>query len=210
MNNRRLNFEFGLFELCVRVLFDQKPKSGIERVYLFSHTRDNQESVINTAVRLWKLREVKKIWVCDGATNCGYPGFGDWRDKLVQQSINVNSVEPLAVAGNLNTLSEAQHLVKKADFENVENIFITSTPFHQLRSFITCVSVVIKSHSKLRIYNKTGTHLDWHAVVTHSQGSLVGSRSELIGTEYERIVKYYRQNDLLHPAEILKYLDERE
>lgn len=209
MSKRRPDFEFDLFELCVRVLFDPKPRSSVGVVYLFANTRDNQESVIDTAVQLWKQREVKKIWVCDGTTDHGYPGFGDWHDELAKQGINTSHIEPVLVPGDLNTLSEARHLVNKARLENTENIFITSTPFHQLRSFITCASVVIKSRSGLKIYNKTGTPLDWLKVVAHSQGSLIGSRSELIRTEYERIMKYYRQGDLLHPAEILKYLDER-
>lgn len=209
MRKHRSDFKFDLFELCVRVLLDQKPKSGAAVVYLVTNTRDNQRSVIDTAVQLWKQREVKRVWICDGTIDHGYPGFSDWRNSLVQQGIKTNSIEPMAVSGNLNTLSEAKHLVKRADLENLENIFITSTPFHQLRSFITCVSIVIKSHSRLKIYNKTGTPLDWLRVVAHSQGSLTGSRSELIRTEYERIIKYYRQDDLLHPAEILKYLDER-
>ncbi len=210
MSNRRPDFRFDLFELCVRVLLDQKPRSDIDIVYIFSNTRDNQESVINTAVQLWKQREAAKIWVCDGTTDSGYPGFSDWRDRLAQQGVNINCIEPSMVSGNLNTLSEAEHLVKKAEHENLENIFITSAPFHQLRAFITCVSVAVKRNSKLRIYNKTGTALDWLTVVAHSQGSLIGSRSELIRTEYERIIKYHRQDDLLHPAEILKYLNERE
>lgn len=209
MNKRYSDFEFDLFELCVCVLLDQKPKSDVDVVYVFSNTRDNQQSVIDTAVQLWKQREVKKIWVCDGITDHGYPGFNDWHNKLVKQGINTDYIEPVLVPGELNTLSEAQHLVNRADLKNLESILITSAPFHQLRCFITCASVVIKSRSRLKLYNKTGTPLDWLKVVAHSQGSLIGSRSELIRTEYERIIKYYRQGDLLHPAEILKYLNKR-
>jgi len=87
---------------------------------------------------------------------------------------------------------------------------VTSVPFHQERAFITMVSAATQAYPELRIYSHPGTALPWDEVVTHSQGTLTGTRAGLIAEERKRIDTYTARGDLVPRAEVLRYLRQRD
>ena len=209
---------FGSIEDAVtfttRVLYDTEP-TGIEvdAVFLFAQTRDNQASVLNRGAQLYHADRVHEIAICNGNTETGYLGYRVWYQELLNRGVrDKGSIVAITIPNhaNINTLSEAQALIRHAKSHKWEYIYITSSPFHQLRAFISSVSVATREYPYLRIHNKPGIQLDWKQSVRHSQGTLKATRLELIKHELGRIDKYHESGDLIPFADVLDYLDKRD
>lgn len=201
-----------MIELLIRVLCDLDPKIEAEGAYLFGQTADNQLSVFETGVNLVRQRQAKQVLIPDSAPQSGYPGFQAWHQALSASGLEEADVVgiPIAPCSGLNTLTEAEALVRYAVSNGMNRIFVVATPFHQLRAFITTVSVVSREFPDLRVYNRVGTALAWHEAVLHSQGVLQCTRSELIHTEMARIERYRRKGDLVSADQVLSYLQWRD
>lgn len=201
-----------LEELLVRVLSDSPiPWDSVDGVYLFGETQDNESSVLDRAARIW-MKTRCQILVCDGETDHGYPGYKLWREGLIMRSVPSQWIFPIHTLYEIgvNTLTEAQSLVREAGKNQWKTLVISAAPFHQLRAFITTVSVLLKESPLLRVYNQVGLPLSWNETARHSQGILTRKRSELIHSEFERIERYHQKGDLISPEEVLAYLEERD
>jgi hypothetical protein len=201
-----------LIELLTRVLCDLDPEIEAEGAYLFGQTVDNQLSVFETGVDLVRQRQAKQVLIPDSAPQCGYPGFQAWHQALSASGLGEGDVVgiPIAPCSSLNTLTEAEALVRYAVSNGMTRIFVVATPFHQLRAFITTVSVVSREFPALRVYNRVGTALPWNQTVLHSQGVLQCTRSELIHTEMARIERYRREGNLVSQDQVFSYLQWRD
>lgn len=207
-----------MLELVVRVLYDYRPpKLNIVPdqfvVYLFSETKDNQESSLEKVIVLRDAGGVSRITLCDGDTNHGYPGFAAWKEYLVSRGVPEGEIMPVAspvTQTSANTLTEAQALVRAAKELGWSELVIIAPPFHQVRCFITMVSVLFDEYPELKVYNEVGVSLPWSEKVRHSQGVLQATRSELIHTELERIERYHEKGDLVSPETALAYLRARD
>ena len=201
-----------MIELLTRVLCDPDPKIEAEGAYLFGQTTDNQLSVFETGVSLVRQRQAKQVLIPDSGPQSGYPGFHAWHQALSASGLEQTDVAgvPVAPGSSLNTLTEAEALVRYAMSNGMTRIFVVATPFHQLRAFITTVSVVSREFPTLRVYNRVGTALPWHEAVLHSQGVLQCTRSELIHTEMARIERYRRKGDLVPEDQVISYLQWRD
>jgi hypothetical protein len=197
-----------LIELLIRVLCDIDPEIEAEGAYLFGQTADNQLSVFETGVNLVRQRQARQVLIPDSAPRCGYPGFRAWHQALSVSGLGEADVVgiPIAPCSSMNTLTEAEALVRYAMANGMARVFVVATPFHQLRAFITIVSVVLREFPELRVYNRVGTALPWDQTVLHSQGVLQCTRSELIQSELARIERYRRKGDLVPEDQVLSYL----
>jgi hypothetical protein len=110
----------------------------------------------------------------------------------------------------LNTLIEAEAMVRFAKSKGFRSLYIVAPPFHQFRAFITSVSVVLREYPELQVYSFPGETLPWDEKVVHSQGLVSGSRWSLINGEIERIVRYQEKGDLIPFNEVINYLNGRE
>lgn len=188
-----------LHTLNTIVLCDTEFPGGSPRsmTYLFGQTTDNQESVFCTATELRKMGTICRVGVSRGDMGHGYPGFDAWHSVLQLLGFSDADIVPIDVVGGLNTLTEAQALVRYLRAEGINHVCITAAPFHQTRAFVTMVSVAVREYPTLYIYNKPGQAGDWNTKVRHSQGTTIGTRAELIGEERKRIARYQREGDLL-------------
>jgi hypothetical protein len=71
------------------------------------------------------------------------------------------------------------------------------------------VTAALREYPSLKLYSVPGAPQPWDEVVTHSQGTLQGTRAELIAEEQKRIDRYTAQGDLLPRESILEYLRTR-
>jgi hypothetical protein len=110
----------------------------------------------------------------------------------------------------LNTLTEMEAFMDSAKRLGWKDIILVAPPFHQVRVFITAVSVAARKYPEAKIYNQVGISLSWLERATHSQGTLKGTRREFIHTELDRIQKYFAKGDLVHPSVALDYLNKRD
>lgn len=204
--------------LLLMTTCDLAPREHAPRVaYIFAQTSDNQASVLEKGALLYRGGIVNTLALCDGETAHGYPGYQNWRTELLLLGVQPKDIVSVLVDVGVNTFSEATALVKHCRWQhfhsskhNWDSIYIVAPPFHQLRAFISVVSVALHGYPEFRIYNQPGNSFDWHERVRHSQGTLEATRQELIDTELERIERYYEKGDLVSLAEVFKYLKQRD
>lgn len=198
--------------LAIRILCDSLPPYTLPGVYLYGQTTDNEESVFAVGAALLSTRRVAQILIADSEARNGYPGMSDWLRKLKEYGVPPEAVEPVSTAhcSTLNTLTESEALIHHAQKRQYTGIVVTAAPFHQLRAFMTASTVAMKRFPGLNIYSAAGAALDWGSVVFHSQGTLKGTRTELIGEELNRIDKYQRQGEIAATGSVLDYLKRRD
>jgi hypothetical protein len=201
-----------LIELLIRTLCDPLPDLPADGAYLFGQTADNQQSVFETGVDLVKRQRARRLLIPDSTPRCGYPGFRVWRQALGDLGLGESDIAGVSTASlpGLNTLTEAEALVRHARAEGMARILVVAPPFHQLRAFITTVSVVLREFPGLRVYNRVGVAQPWDDTVVHSQGVLQCTRTDLIHSEIVRIERYRRKGDLVSQDEVLAYLQWRD
>ena len=204
--------EAALFELLIRVLCDIEPAEPVDAAYLFAQTADNQQSVFDTGLALAAAGQADRILIADSGVMSGYPGFQAWRQELLASGLPEKKLAgtPTSAFATLHTLIEATALVQYARMHHVHKLLIVAPPFHQLRAFMTVVTVARRELPELRVYNRVGGSLPWQEVVVHSQGTLQCQRRELIQSELDRIDRYQQKGDLAPKDEILNYLNWRD
>ncbi len=183
--------------LTQRVFADYRsPRQGkFGLVYNYSETTDNEDSGLLKVVELARAGAALQFGICEGSTENGYAGYKHSVDRLAEWGFYGGrrpdvSITPIKVRGNVNTGTEAEALVRYASVANIGDVGIVAPPFHLLRAFMTTVSAMLRLDKTLRIYAIMGDELSWTQEVRHSQGTLVRTREELLGTELERLEKY--------------------
>ena len=110
----------------------------------------------------------------------------------------------------LNTLIESEALIKLASSQEYTSLLVVAAPFHQTRAFMTAATVATRNNPALRIYSFPGKALPWQEKVSHSQGTVISTRKNLIHSELERIRNYQKKGDLASVTRVLEYLDYRD
>lgn len=210
------NFESSypkLDELVTRVMIDTFPKGVVANAaYLFGETADNELSSLEAASLVWKSGKVKNIAICGEGAVAGYPGFEDWKEKLIKFGIPAEKIIGIHVASEFppSTHAEALGLVRFAKKEGWKTIYIIAPPLHQLRAFVTTITEVLKENPDLLVYSFPGVAQNWEKRVVHSQGIQEGRREDLVGEELKKMEGYYQKGDLVSGEEVLRYLDRRD
>nr|WP_314510461.1 YdcF family protein [Xanthocytophaga agilis]MDJ1500965.1 YdcF family protein [Xanthocytophaga agilis] len=199
-------------ELLTRTLCDTTPTHPAEIAFLFGQTVDNQESVLKQAESLLKQRKTQQVSFLQSPALSGYPGFESWKGILLTKGISESQITgiPFDNLTMIHTRIEAEALIRYAKQQNIQTIYILAAPFHQLRAFMTAVTLAVELYPTVKLYSMSGTPLDWQQNVAHSQGQVLGSRSQLIAGELERIEKYIQKGDLGTYQLVLDYLNQRD
>lgn len=199
-------------ELLLKILCDTLPAEGVDAAYLFAQTKPNQESVFVTARELLGRNAVERILISDCDAKSGYIGASAYRQAMIASGIPAASIKevPMEPTEILHTLIESRALVQFAQAHRCQSLVIISAPFHHERAFMTAVTAALWEYPALRLYSQSGQPQPWNEVVTHSQGTLKGTRAELIAAEQERIEKYIAQDDLASRDAVLAYLHRRD
>ena len=104
---------------------------------------------------------------------------------------------------------EALELVKLAKEERWQNIYVTAAPFHQLRAFVTVVSVALTEYPCLKIFSVPGCVLTWSEKISLFQGKIISPRNFLSRADFVRLSVGISSEELRPISEIIKYLDSR-
>jgi len=162
--------------------------------------------------KLYLISSQKKILFIKSAPISGYPGFSSWTKELNKSGIQSNDIVgvELMKTNSLNTLIESEAIIKCAAQKKYRSLYVVSSPFHQLRAFMTLVTVALRYYPEILIFSYTGISLPWLDKVVHSQGTLTGTRKDIIKAEFERIEKYKQKGDLSSEIKIIEYLNKRD
>lgn len=199
-------------ELLLRILADVRPSGIVEGAYLFAQTEPNQQSVFVAGRELIERERVHKLLISDCTPKSGYIGVTACRQAMIASGIPGGVIEevPMEPTEVLHTLIESQKVVRFAKAQGYRRLIVVSSPFHQERAFMTMVTAALREYPSLKLYSVPGAPQPWDEVVTHSQGTLHGTRAELIAEEQKRIDRYTAQGDLLCRETILEYLRTRD
>ncbi len=198
-------------ELLLRILCDTVPAKA-DAVYLFAQTEPNQESVFAAARGLLHRKAVERVWISDCAPKSGYIGAAAYREAMVRAGIADEAIEevPMEPTKILHTQIEGYSIVRFAKERGCTKLLVTTAPFHQERAFMAAATAALREYPELKIYSVAGKAQGWDEKVTHSQGTLVGTRAELLEPERQRIERYTAQGDLAGRGEVLRYLRRRD
>lgn len=201
-----------MHELLTRVLCDTRPEHPADAAYLFCTTPGNQASLNQAARALIDQSITARILILAAPALSGYPGETHCRNQLLGCGLAPDLIEtvPLHDTPSLNTLIESQALIAHAKAHVFKTTVVVAPPFHQLRAFMTAVTVAMRQYPVLAIHSFPGSALSWTRETIHSQGVLKAPRRQLIAEEFARIRTYQQQGDLAGFREVLDYLDCRD
>lgn len=200
------------FELLTRVLCDTPPDKETDGAYLYCTTVDNQRSVFQTAATLISHGMVSQVYILEATAMGGYPGVDAFRIRLREFGLTAEQINgvPAGAVTSINTLIESEAWVRFAKAQGLCSLVVVSPPFHQLRAFMTAVTVAIREYPELSVYSCPGEAMPWMDAVVHSQGTLQAPRWQLIQEELRRIHQYQRKGDLARFEDVLAYLNRRD
>ncbi|MDO8558262.1 MAG: hypothetical protein Q7S09_03695 [bacterium] len=194
-------FSIAWLQLLTRIMSDEVV--GADAAYLVGQTKNNASSVLKRGAELWKDGLISSIAILGGGEGFGYCGYDYSVEKLVDYGCPHVAIEDIPYRFEfgdnvINTLTELITVVRYVKIWGWQRLYLVASPFHQLRSFITAVTVADREYPGLKIYNAVGAPLQWNATVVHSQGVLTGTRLDLIEAEVKRILAY-QQNSMPYP-----------
>lgn len=197
-----------LAELLFRTFNDIRPSQPADAAYLFAQTESNQEASFGAAMRT----EAYELLLLDTEPRSGYPGFNTWKMELAKSGFNPKRITGVPMDNSilLNSRTESQALmefIKQGEFQTLE---IIAPPFHQLRAFMTAITISLEENVPVKIYSHPGLPFPWKERVVHSQGTLKAERRQLIHEELERIETYQSKGDLTSTTAVLNYLNQRD
>ncbi len=198
-------------ELLLRILCDIVPAKA-DAAYFFAQTEPNQESVFQAARGLLHRKTVERVWISDCAPKSGYLGVTACREAMIAAGIGAETIEevPMEPTEILHTQIEGNAVVRFAKERGYKKLLVTTAPFHQERAFMAAATAALRAYPELKIYSVPGKAQGWDEMVTHSQGTLAGTRAELLEAERQRIERYAAQGDLAGREEVLRYLRRRD
>jgi hypothetical protein len=199
-------------ELFLRALSDPLPGEGLQALFLFGQTADNQASAFDAAEGLYRRLPGLQLLMLDGGPRSGYPGFAAWRTALTARGIAPADIHPLPPADTalLHTRIEALALLDHLKRRPYQRVGVTAAPFHQVRAFMTAISVAIDAKHPVRLYSCPGSPQPLLKPASHSQGTANDRRRDLIAKELQRIAAYQKKGDLAATRAILAYLEKRD
>jgi hypothetical protein len=199
-------------ELFLRALSDPLPAEGLEALFLFGQTKENQAASFATAERLHRRFPGLQLLMLAGGPRSGYPGFEPWRKALEERGIGSDHIHPLPPADTpiLHTRIEALALVNHLKTAPYGRVGITAAPFHQVRAFMTAISVILEIRCETFLYSCPGAPQPLLEPASHSQGAASDRRRDFIAQEIKRIDTYQQKGDIATTAAILAYLEGRD
>lgn len=199
-------------EIFLRALSDPLPAEGIEALFLFGQTVDNQASTFDAAEDLYRRCPGLQLLMLAGGPRSGYPGFDAWQRALTARGIDGSDIHPLPPADSplLHTRIEALALVHHLEKKPYRRVAVMAAPFHQVRAFMTAISVALDTACSTLLYSCPGKPQPMLEPASHSQGALSDRRRDLIAKELQRIDTYQEKGDIAATRAILAYLEERD
>jgi len=197
-----------LTKLSIFLTSPRKPRF-VSHLFLFMLPPSSEGEVLDKAYELWRGGKAHKVCFVDTGPGSGALGASHWKNLLMKRGMPEDHILPIPYTfpeGHINTLYEAISFAKFIQAESLTTVGILCQAFHLLRAAMTLVSVLKELRIQISLHPYTSEVCYWHDVMVHSQGSVKGSRLELVDSELERIRRYQEKGDIGLEDEILNYL----
>lgn len=177
----------------IRKIFDyivcQKPEKSDVIVWLQGDRFDRGNKVLE----LFKNNFTPKILISGNNVRAGKPGeldafhdtnLGENKAFLIKNGISENNI--LIDDQSINTGLHPQNVLALAKKYNWTKIILVTSPYHQLRVFLSFVKYLNENNSDVRIINQPAMDLSWDDVA----GGKTKTRTELFAGELMKIEEY--------------------
>ncbi len=184
---------------------------------LVSETRDNVDSVIDQAAKIYIEYEVTGksaplIVFNDAKRHPAVRPNSIIRSDLVKRKIDPEDILTIYLPEDdgppINTRTEMIGVLDwLSEFYPTSCVGIVAPAFHQLRSMMSILSVQEQSNSastKSIDFVSIPAPVNWDEVSIHNQGVHTGKRHDFVLTELERCAIYYLKGDLIAPSQALE------
>lgn len=213
-----------LFRLATLVMSDFNPFGKSDAAYLYGHTPDNELSILEAGLELYRSGATKNLVLCGCGpyvppnsppdTRIVYSGGDIWREWLVEHGVKSEDIlfmdsprPPLSHTG-----TDAYRFVSFAKTRGWRVVTVVACPMHMFRAFVCTVACVLQNYPELLVYAQPGTPTPWDEEVLSSQGTVFGIRFDAgINGEWERLNKTWGNvYDVIGAHEVVEYVKHRD
>jgi hypothetical protein len=206
-----------LFALLTRVYCDTLPPGVTDAVCFVSETAENETAAIESAARIWREGLSRHVAV-SGYLGCEkedlrVSGYQVYVHRLVDLGVRREYIHVFPLSNDLPacTDSEMRGLIFYSHFMKWRTLIVTAPPLHQFRAFMSLASPLIKnSDQDLLVWNAVGPAEDYSEEVVFSQSAPRDSRDDLLGSEIQKVIRYFEKGDHVSAREALGYLVTRD
>lgn len=209
-----------VFRLSALVMADFIPSSGVDGVYLYANTPDNEISILEGGLALYKNGVANTLCLAGGGpylppnihnAKVAYSGYNAWHAWLKDRGARPEDIHAIPRPSLSHTGTEAYGIVQMAKSRNWKKICVVSCPTHMLRAFVNTVACALREYPELLIYAKPGTPLAWDEEALSSQGNIFGTRFDTVmESEWDRLnAAWHDEYDVVGPEKIIEYVKRR-
>src|SRR3989344_4729799 len=149
------------------------------------------------AVRLFKRGLAPRVVILAGINNKTGGGFYDLPDTVSELGVPKGKI--LVIREGASTKEEAGLVIDMAQKEGWGRIIIVTSPYHQLRAFLTYLKTVDDRKASLKIMNSAARGLPWF------EANPWGRRFDLLSVEKKKIEKYVVEGDIATFGRLIEY-----
>jgi len=202
--NIKFNFLTGDAKKIFIFLLSQHPEKSDVVVWLQGDRYDRSGKV----VELFKKGFAPKVLISGNNIRIGKHGetdaFYDTKLDEIKNFLLENGVKGKDILVDDDSLNTAQHpenICKIANEQGWKKIILVSSPYHQLRVFLTFVKYFNNNNLNVKMINQPALDLPWNGVA----GGKTKTRIQLFIDELAKIKKY--KNDLASYKEAKEYIN---
>lgn len=206
-----------LFALLTRIYCDTLPRGVTDAVCFVSETVENEAAAIESAACIWHKGLARHVAV-SGYLGCDkgdlrVSGYKAYMRRLIDLGVRRECIHVFPLSNDLPacTDSEMRGLVFYSHFMSWRTLIVTAPPLHQFRAFMSLTSPLVKNTDQdISVWNVVGPAEDYSEEIVFSQSAPRDSRDNLLGSEIEKVVRYFEKGDHISAREALDYLVRRD
>ena len=187
--------------------------AGRAAVYLFAHHPVNVPLMAKSILHMMQVsRQKLPVFILHNNNEVsGVLPFEENRDIYRQFGVRVLPLQqPLQCWDIIHTKNESLAVARSLAAAGFSHVILCTPAFHIKRAFMTFVSSLHDSATRLQVFSRPARIEDWNAATISHQGRTECSYSEMVPLEEERIRAYTKKKDILPASAILEYLEKRD
>lgn len=151
------------------------------------------------AIELYKSGYAKAVVFSGGIINHAYGSFPFSEIQPVLLNGGIPNEYIIHEEKSQHTREQAIEVIKMAVSNKWSKLILVASHFHQYRAYLTFLKEIIKTKSKIILYNAPVKNLKWF------EETGWGQRFDLLDNEFERIEKYSSLSHLATIDEAIEY-----